>query len=176
MSTPSKLSRHASRELAFILLFEKEFVDEPVEVILQNAVEARDAVSDAFALQLASGAEAHLPQIDARIAAHSRRWNATRLSRVARALLRLAVYEMLYDEETPASVAINEAVELAKVYGGEDEYAFVNGVLGGVSRETGARATGAREAEKPDAGDAAADDAVPENGTAPDDESQEGTP
>ena len=70
-----------------------------------------------------------------RLASTSENWSVDRMPVVDRALLRLAVYEMVYVDDVPVSVAINEAVELAKAYGGEDESSrFVNGVLGRIAR------------------------------------------
>ena len=130
------MTRREARELAFILLFEKTFTEEPVSEILQSAGEARDVEGDAFALSLAQGAESRTESIDQRIAACSLKWSKDRISRVALAIMRLAVYEMLYVDDIPVSVSINEAVELAKKYGGDEDSSFVNGVLGGISRET----------------------------------------
>jgi len=128
------MTRRDARELAFILLFEKSFRDEPISEILDAAGEARDIKASAFALQLAEGAESHSIAVDTLIADYSQKWSKERISRVAMAILRLAVFEMRYLEDTPESVAINEAVELAKNYGGDEDGAFVNGVLGGISR------------------------------------------
>ena len=128
------MTRREARELAFILLFEKLFSENTVREILQNAGEARDVEEDAFALSLAEGTEAQLPEIDAHITAHSRNWSKDRLSRVALSIMRLAVYEMLFVEDIPVSVSINEAVELAKKYGGDEDASFINGVLGGIAR------------------------------------------
>ena len=93
-------------------------------------------IIEPFALALAQGAEEKLAEIDARIDEFSHKWSRNRISRVALAVLRLAVYEMLYEEDIPVSVAINEAVELAKKYGGDEDSSFVNGVLGGISRDS----------------------------------------
>ncbi len=128
------MTRREARELAFILLFEMSFTGEPVGTILENAAESRDVEGDAFALSLAEGAAAHLEEEDTLISAFSRKWNKDRLSRVALSIMRLAIYEMEHEENIPVSVSINEAVELAKKYGGEDDAPFVNGVLGGVAR------------------------------------------
>jgi N utilization substance protein B len=89
----------------------------------------------AFAQQLLAGVLAHLPELDRVIAAKAREWRLDRLANVDRNILRLGVYELTYGREVPASVAINEAVELAKVYGGPESGRFVNGVLGQVARE-----------------------------------------
>lgn len=129
------MTRRESREQAFALLFEKLFNDAPVAQLAASAMEARDTATTGFALQIAEGAEANLAAIDDMIASHSHNWSANRISRVARSVMRLAVYEMLYDDDIPVSVAINEAVELAKKYGGDDDSSFINGVLGSIARE-----------------------------------------
>lgn len=129
------MTRRESREQAFALLFEKLFNDAPVAELAASAMEARDTATTGFALQIAEGAEANLAAIDDKIAAHSHNWNKNRISRVALSVMRLAVYEMLYDEDIPVSVAINEAVELAKKYGGDEDASFINGVLGSIARE-----------------------------------------
>ena len=116
------MSRRKSREQAFALLFEKSFNDLPVMELAEGAQDA--------------GAEDKLSEIDARIDACSHKWSRDRISRVALAVMRLAIYEMLYDDDTPVSVAINEAVELAKRYGGDEDSSFVNGILGTISRES----------------------------------------
>ena len=84
-----------------------------------------------LALGLARGAVGALPQIDALIARHSDNWRSERLAVVDRLIMRLAVYELLF-ERTPPAVVINEALELAKTFSGERAVAFVNGVLDAV--------------------------------------------
>lgn len=128
------MSRRKSREQAFALLFEKSFNDQPVDELAAGAAEARDLEVDDFALQLAHGVEARVEELDALIEMYSHKWSKNRMSRVALSVLRLAAYEMLHEGDTPREVAINEAVELAKRYGGEEDGSFVNGVLGGVAR------------------------------------------
>ena len=71
----------------------------------------------------------HVAELDKMINEHTTGWKTTRMNKADLSILRLAVYEMKMDEDVPASVAINEAVELAKRYGGEDSPSFVNGVL-----------------------------------------------
>ncbi len=128
------MTRRESRELAFVLLFEKSFSDAVLEEIMENAGEAREIVRDPFALSLAEGVIAHTEEIDAEITEFSHKWSKDRLSRVALAILRLAIYEMKWENNIPISVSINEAVELAKRYGGDADASFINGVLGGVAR------------------------------------------
>ena len=72
----------------------------------------------------------NLPALDARINEAAQGWNTARMGKVELTILRLAVYEMKYDEDVPVGVAINEAVELAKRYGQDDSPAFINGILG----------------------------------------------
>lgn len=128
------MNRRESRELAFVLLFESSFGEASVAELLEAAGEAWDVEAGTFSLELANGVCQQQDALDERIKEHSINWNLSRISRVARALLRLAVYEMLYRDDVPVSVAINEAVELAKKYGGEEDASFINGVLGGVAR------------------------------------------
>ncbi len=76
-----------------------------------------------------------LPDIDEKIAANAKGWKLDRIAKAELAILRLAVFEALYDESVPVGVAINEAVELAKMYGEENGYVFVNGILGKIVNE-----------------------------------------
>lgn len=129
------MTRRESREQAFALLFEKTFNDMPVEELAQRAAQARDVAVSGFAMRLAQGAEAHQAELDERIAAYSHKWSMERISRVALSVMRLCIYEMLYEDDTPDNIAINEAVELAKKYGGDEDAPFINGILGSISRK-----------------------------------------
>ena len=128
------MTRREAREVAFILLFEKLFTEETMEEILEKAKEARDLEVNAFASRLACGTADKREALDALIEPALHNWSKERLSRVALTVLRLAAYEMQFEEETPTGVAINEAVEIAKKYGGTDDASFINGVLGTLSR------------------------------------------
>ena len=77
----------------------------------------------------------HLVEIDEKIGEKAEGWSLSRLPKADLSVMRLAVYEILYDEDVPDGVAINEAVELAKRYGGEKSFRFVNGVLASVVKE-----------------------------------------
>lgn len=127
------LSRREAREQAFILLFEKNFFDGSLSEIIDRAVEAREYQRDGFAETLAGGAAEHMEEIDGTVERYLKGWNKNRISKVAISLLRLATYEMLYEDSIPISVSINEAVELAKKFGGQEDASFINGVLGGVA-------------------------------------------
>ena len=131
------MTRREAREQAFILVFEQAVRGEDMNSILHDAAEARDLVPSAFGEREALGVEEHREEIDQVIEKHIRGWSLRRLSKVALALLRLAVYEMMWEQSIPYSVSINEAVELAKTYGGDEDYQFVNGLLGSVAREAG---------------------------------------
>ncbi len=132
------MTRREAREQAFCILFEQAVTEETVDEILHAAAEARDFVPNSFAEAEAFGAEENREKIDKVIEENVRGWSIRRLSKVALALLRLAVYEILFDESIPASVSINEAVELAKKYGGKDDASYVNGVLASVVRNRAA--------------------------------------
>lgn len=126
--------RREAREQAFQILFEKTFTEATVSEIIDMAGLSRDMIPNDYAIRTAEGTVAHLEQIDGLISSFSVRRSIARLSRVVLSVLRLAVYEILYESTVDTSVAINEAVELAKTYAGEDEGSFVNGVLGSLVR------------------------------------------
>ncbi len=128
------MTRKEAREQAFILIFEKEISKLDVDEVLANAIEARDVITDDFSLTLFKGVFAEKEAIDSEISAHLQGWKAERLSKVVLALLRLSVFEMRFMEDVPASVSINEAVELCKKYATEEDTAYLNGVLGSISR------------------------------------------
>lgn len=88
-----------------------------------------------FAQPLIEGMIAHLPEIDERIKKYSENYNLNRISAVDRNVLRLAIYEMLYRDDIPPVVSINEAIELAKTFGGAESGKFVNGILDRVRKD-----------------------------------------
>ncbi|MBE6797300.1 MAG: transcription antitermination factor NusB [Ruminococcaceae bacterium] len=131
------LTRKQAREQAFILIFEKCFRDETVDEILETAVEFREFETDEYTVNTFRGVYENLETIDAKISANSQKWDIARISRVSLAILRLALYEILFIDEIPESVSANEAVELAKKYAAESDASFINGVLGAVIRSEG---------------------------------------
>ncbi len=88
-----------------------------------------------FARELAFGVEQHREELDALISAHAVDWSLDRIAPLERSILRTALYEVLHRDDVPEEVAIDEAVETAKVFCGADAPGFVNGILGGVVRE-----------------------------------------
>ena len=130
------MTRSEAREQAFILVFEKSFnQSDTLDNIIANAQAGRDFVVDKFSYALAQQAYDHLEQVDGVIEKYSRKWKLDRIVKVSLAILRMSISEMLYLEDIPVSVSINEAVELAKKYATEDDASFVNGVLGAVAKD-----------------------------------------
>lgn len=132
-----KLSRRQGRERAFLLAFSATFDTADLPGLIAQSRELEENAVDAFGEQLLLGLAAHQQEIDGQIEAHLRGWALNRLPRVSLCALRIALSEMLYGEEKLPSVAINEAVELTKKYGGSEDHQFVNGVLGAIARELG---------------------------------------
>ena len=132
------LTRRQAREHAFLAAFSLTFQpDEPHQTI-QDSGEMPEIGHDDFSARLLRDLTQHSAEIDAEIAGHLKGWSLGRLPRVSLTAMRIALAEMLYGEEKKPAVAINEAVELVKKYGAENDYQFVNGLLGTVAREHGA--------------------------------------
>lgn len=114
----------------------------PSEVAVSEKYLSEDGKDLAdYARKLVEGVEAHRVEIDGMLSSTSENWSLARMPIVDRSILRLAAYEMTYVEDVPVSVAINEAVELAKGFGGKDESPqFVNGVLGRIAAQLEERA------------------------------------
>ncbi len=129
--------RHRARELALRVLFELEGTDKDADTALRYQAEDIGATEDVagFAGQLVIGVLSELQSVDDAVAAASSNWRLEELGKVERAVLRLGTYELLYIRDTPVSVVIDEAVELAKAYAGEEAGRFVNGVLGRIASE-----------------------------------------
>jgi N utilization substance protein B len=138
--------RRRARHQALHILYQREITDEPLSRILSSgSYSAEDGEPSEFCRDLLCGVEVHQAHIDALIEDTSENWVLSRMPLVDRNILRLAVFELIYLDDVPDSVSINEAVEMAKVYGGEDSSKFVNGILGrlaeiassgGLSKET----------------------------------------
>ncbi len=129
------MTRREAREQAFVLIFERSISHDSTEEIIDAAEWSGEIFIDDFAEKTALGTEQNEASIDELIAGNIRGWTMSRLSKVSLALLRLAIYEFQFDKEVPVSVAINEAVELAKKYGGAEDAPFVNGVLGTIAKK-----------------------------------------
>lgn len=127
------MKRSELREHIFKVLFGLEF--NPQEEMAQQLSLYFDQVEDAedkdraYIQNKAAAVAEHLDEIDTLINTHATGWKTSRMNKVDLTILRLAVYEMKWDDDVPVSVAINEAVELAKQFGGDESPSFVNGVL-----------------------------------------------
>lgn len=135
--SPAAGRRHRGRELALRVLFELEGTDKDATNALRYQADDTGATPDveAFARQLVIGVLEELERVDGSIEQASSNWRLEELGKVERAILRLGAYELLFLSETPVSVVIDEAVELAKAYAGEEAGRFVNGVLGRIASE-----------------------------------------
>lgn len=135
------MKRREAREALFALLFELSFVSlEEAATLYEVECEVRD-LDDDYIRDGYAGVLANLSAIDELIASASKGWKLNRLARVTLALLRLGVYEMCY-AALPYHIAINEAVELAKIYGEDKSPAFINGVLNQIAVLQGLKTNG----------------------------------
>ena len=129
------MTRREAREQAFIVLFEKIFDnDVTISEIVSTAKEAELIKINSFAENILSAVEENFSEIDEVIEANSQDWTISRLPKVTLAILRLAVAEIKYIEDVPDGVAVNEAVELAKKYGTNEDASFINGILGTIAK------------------------------------------
>jgi len=132
------MTRRKARENAFIAVFEAGFSSNDINEILaltQEVPEYEEYMLDSFALSLINHYYNNAERVNDVIQAKLKNWSQSRISRVASAVLRLSVAEMLYSEEDIDSVIINEAVEICKKFAGDNDYQFVNGVLGAVAKD-----------------------------------------
>ncbi len=134
-------SRHLSRSIAMQSLYEWDFFGKKVnleKIVERNIKEFGPGLEDtSFVWQLITGIVQHLQEIDKIIEKAAPEWPIDQISIVDRNVLRMGLYELLYEDKTavPPKVAINEAIELAKSFGGESSGKFINGVLGTVYKE-----------------------------------------
>ncbi len=137
-------SRRAARELALQALYQVDLLGDGAQeqpslaLFWEHFDPAEDAEAQAFARELVDGVRTSLERIDGLIAAAAEHWRLPRLSRVDLNLLRLATFELIGRPEIPASVTLNEAIEIARRFGSEESAGFVNGVLDHVARVVGA--------------------------------------
>jgi N utilization substance protein B len=133
-------SRRKSRILAFQALYAWEASSTPVQEILEfpwldaSKLEDLDEESAAFTKLIVAGAIESVRTIDAAIAAHLSHWPFERLKKVDLAILRMGAYCLLFQKDIPAQITIDECIEIAKEYGTEESFKFINGVLDGIHR------------------------------------------
>ena len=131
------MRRSEIRENIFKLVFcgdfhSQEEIPEQVDIYFEDLPEVTEE-EYAYMVEKFDHIKERIDEIDEKINQVAKGWKTERMGKADLAILRLAVYEMLYDEDVPVKVAINEAVELAKKYGGDESPAFVNGILGKIA-------------------------------------------
>ena len=130
------MSHTLSREIAMKRLYAEtvggtDSIEDALEQSDREALSEEDAF---FSDRLYEGVHAHMKEIDGEIAAHAADWSIGRIAKVDLSILRIAVYELLYERAIPVGATVNEAVELAKEFGGEKSAGFINGVLGAIAK------------------------------------------
>lgn len=128
------MGRHEQREQVFMLLFQVEFhesseMPKQMRLYLEGNEWIASQKDSDYIEERCLAVQKHIPEIDKLINENTEGWDTTRIGKVELTVLRLAVYEMRYDEEVPDKVAIDEAVEIAKKYGQENSGGFVNAIL-----------------------------------------------
>lgn len=139
------MNRYRSREQAFTLIFQSEFSGDDAESIIEAAQLAEDTEISEFASGALKGIRENSEIINHYIEKHIKGWKSERLSKMSSAIMKLSVYEMLFEEGVPIAVSINEAVELAKKYGDGGDASYVNGVLGAIGKDIKAEQGKAKE-------------------------------
>ncbi len=130
------MKRRLAREIAVQALYHMEMNNSGTEAAIRMAAEeseengAVDQETLSFSTELSEGVSGNRSRLDEMLTEYLKGWKMDRLSKVDRQILRLGVFEMLYSEDVPPKVAINEAIDLAKHFGDEESGKFVNGVLG----------------------------------------------
>jgi N utilization substance protein B len=136
-------ARSKARKRALDVLYESDLRGiDPLTTLAERRALAEPPVND-YTVELVEGVQSHRDRIDAILAGYAEGWTLARMPGVDRAVLRLGVYELLWREEVPAAVAIDEAVELAKSLSTDESPRFVNGVLAQVLRDRPALTAGA---------------------------------
>lgn len=134
------MSRHAARETAFQMTFQidvgknsQELAERTMEEALaEGKIRSQDVE---YIKRVVNGIIQERPLLDDFIRRHTKNWSPERINPIEKNIIRLALYEGWFCEDVPLHVALNEAVELAKTYGDDDAYAFVNGILDNISKE-----------------------------------------
>ena len=143
--------RNTAREIAIHLSYELSFTDKPIDTLLDERLtadtfatlaeedsiytEAPNAKQADYIRRLVKGVDEHAAELDGYIAKYAKGWSFARIPLVASAIMRVAMYEMLYMPDIPNGAAINEAVEIAKKYETPETVKFINGILGSFVRQ-----------------------------------------
>jgi len=128
------MGRRESREEALQILFQLEFSEIKETLELDKFWKNKKDPDAEYTRKLVQGVMAHREEIDSLIQSYSQNWRVSRMLLIDRNILRLAVYELIFEKDMAVAVAINEAVELAKKYGSNESAGFINGVLDALSK------------------------------------------
>jgi N utilization substance protein B len=141
--------RRQARMIALQTLYEYDTVQHSPEEVLQRHIEDRHLQPKIveYARELVLGVCNHLVEIDAHIQSAAQEWPLQQMARIDKNILRLAIYEILFNNTVPAKAAINEAVELAKIFGSNTSSRFINGVLGTIFNRAQQQPTPIAESE-----------------------------
>lgn len=132
------MNRREARKQAFVLIFQYKFQPDDIETLLQDFFEENDAGDQKEYIEgVIKGIKEKMEEIDQLISEYSQNRSIERISSVSLAALRLGVYEIMYLDDIPATVSVNEAVAIAKEYEGEEAAPFVNGILGKIKENLG---------------------------------------
>ncbi len=124
--------RHRQRKFVLDILYQADLLERKIKNVLTEELEHKKEFRTEFVMSLVEGVAEKKGYIDDLIQESSRNWSLDRMPIVDRNILRMAIYEILFMEDIPLKVSINEAVELAKTYGTDESGRFVNGVLGNI--------------------------------------------
>jgi N utilization substance protein B len=145
-------NRHLARAIAMQSLYEWDFYGgqrDAQEIVERNCSEQPESFDEKdFAISIVKGVMEHRDEIDQAITTFAPDWPLPKITTVDRNVLRIGTYELMFNFDIPSKVAINEAIELAKTFGGESSGKFVNGVLGAVYRDQLAKGIN-KESDKP---------------------------
>jgi transcription antitermination protein NusB len=139
--------RRNARESALQILFQLEFEGETLEKIFERYWESHktDSKERDYCRYLVQGVEEHREELDRKIQAQSKNWKIGRMDLIDRNILRLAAFELVYETGLAPAIIINEAVEIAKKFGGEASSTFINGVLDSIKKRIQSRSGNKRE-------------------------------
>ena len=125
-----KITRRKAREKAVVLLYQRDLLEKSPEEIVEND-QLVGKKFDEFSLKLINGVTGNLKEIDSIISSTVQNWSLDRIAVIDRNILRVAIYEMIYEDDIPLKVSVDEAIEIAKSLGQKpDTPKFINGVLG----------------------------------------------
>lgn len=136
MSTQS-ITRHQMREFAFMLTFERIFHTGDSDDVLKYAEETEIITLTNEVVFLFNGIDQNREILDTNISKHLKKWSINRISKVSLAVLRVAMYEILYCDDLEIDIIISEAVLIAQTYTVKDDVSFINGVLASIAKERG---------------------------------------